>query len=74
MQPLCSSRWRGAALDGGKRTLNPLQRRIAGGCLLDREIDRLVRDAGFEIDRLDRFVHPGGPRVMSEMYRGVARR
>lgn len=31
-----------------QRRLNPLWRRIAGGCNLDRRIDRLIRDAGFE--------------------------
>jgi SAM-dependent methyltransferase len=51
---------------------NPIQRRIGCGCELDRPIDALVRAAGLSIERLDRFV-PGGPRMFSEMYRGIAR-
>lgn len=55
-----------------QRRLNPLQRRIAGGCRLDRPIDELVASGGFEIRGLDRFVHDPGPRALSEMYRGHA--
>jgi len=53
---------------------NPLHRRLAGGCELERPIDRLVRDAGFTIVRLARYLHPGGPRIFSEMYEGAALR
>jgi SAM-dependent methyltransferase len=52
---------------------NPLHRRIAGGCQLQRPIDRVVGEAGFSIERLTRYVHPGGPRIFSEMYEGAAR-
>ncbi len=51
--------------------LTPLQRRIAGGCHLNRPIDRLVTDAGFEITSLDRYYVPG-PRFFGFMYEGVA--
>ncbi len=51
----------------------PIQRRIAGGCHLARPIDRLVREAGFEMDRLERFVQPRAPRILAEMYRGEGR-
>jgi len=51
---------------------NGLQKRLAGGCHLNRPIDTLVRSAGFAIERLD---HPPmkGPRVASYLYRGSAR-
>jgi ubiquinone/menaquinone biosynthesis C-methylase UbiE len=52
--------------------LNPLQRVIGCGCNMNRPIDRLVRQAGFELDELDRFVH-SGPRLLAEFYRGAAR-
>lgn len=52
---------------------NPLHSRIAGGCQLQRPIDALLLGAGFRIERLDRYVHPGGPRIFSEMYEGIAR-
>lgn len=51
----------------------PIQRRIACGCHLSRPIDRLVREAGFQMERLERFVQPHAPRIMAEMYRGAAR-
>ena len=49
----------------------PLQRRLAGGCHLNRPIDRLVSDAGFSTTRLDRYT-VRGPKIMSSMYEGVA--
>jgi len=52
----------------------PIQRRIAGGCHLSRPIDRLVRAAGFDVERLERFVQPHAPRILAEMYRGAGRR
>jgi SAM-dependent methyltransferase len=44
-----------------------------GGCDLDREIDRMIRDAGFRIEKLERFQF-GQPKFLSTMYRGLARR
>jgi len=51
--------------------LDPIQRRLAGGCHLNREPDRLLREAGFRIERLDRFGVPG-PRVIMSLYGGSA--
>jgi ubiquinone/menaquinone biosynthesis C-methylase UbiE len=53
--------------------LNPIHRRIADGCHMNRRIDALVRDGGFALEKLDRFRYQG-PRVLAEMYRGVALR
>lgn len=53
--------------------LNPLQNKVAGGCNLDRDIEALVRAAGFEIDHAKQFAI-AGPKTMSWMYTGVARR
>jgi SAM-dependent methyltransferase len=53
--------------------LNPLWRRIADGCNLNRPIDRLVLDAGFALGELERFRYKG-PAILSNMYRGVATR
>jgi SAM-dependent methyltransferase len=49
----------------------PIQKRIAGGCHLTRDIGALVRGAGFEMERFKRF-QISGPKVMSAMYSGVA--
>ena len=51
---------------------NPIERVIACGCNLNRPIDALIRQGGLKIDRLDRFLLPGVPRIVGEMYRGLA--
>ena len=52
--------------------LTPLQRRVSGGCHLDRPIDRLLAEGGFELDSLDH-PHMPGPAAFSYLYRVVAR-
>lgn len=52
--------------------LTPIQRRVAGGCHLDRRIDGLITGSGFEMLRL-RTYHLTGPRVIGYTYEGVAR-
>jgi ubiquinone/menaquinone biosynthesis C-methylase UbiE len=53
--------------------LTPVQRRIGGGCHLDRPIDRLLSEAGFEIGEVRNY-HLKGPKTFGYMYEGVARR
>ena len=53
--------------------LNPLQRIIGAGCNMNRKIDELITAAGFEIMTLDRFLMPKSPRILAEMYRGIAK-
>lgn len=57
-----------------QRRWTPLQRLLAGGCRLDVPVDERIRDAGLEIDSLDRYEAHRAPRVLAQMYRGVARR
>jgi len=52
---------------------NPIQMIIAAGCNMNRKIDAMIEDVGFEITELDRFSLPNAPRILAEMYRGVAR-
>jgi len=52
---------------------NPIQKIIGAGCNMNRKIDELIKNAGFEITTLDRFLMPDAPRILAEMYRGVAR-
>jgi SAM-dependent methyltransferase len=52
--------------------LTPFWRRIAGGCHLNRPIDRLIEASGFEILEIERG-YVSGPRVGAYFYRGVAR-
>jgi ubiquinone/menaquinone biosynthesis C-methylase UbiE len=51
--------------------LTPVQRRIAGGCHLNRPIDELVAGAGLEVARLDNFFMPG-VKAFGYMFEGVA--
>jgi ubiquinone/menaquinone biosynthesis C-methylase UbiE len=51
---------------------NPLQKIIGVGCNMNRPIDQLIRTAGFQIAQLDRFILPKSPRLLAEMYQGIA--
>lgn len=51
--------------------LTPLQRRLAGGCHLNRPIDALVTQAGFRLTRLENFYLPG-PKSYGYTFEGVA--
>lgn len=51
--------------------LTPFQKRVAGGCHLNRAIDRLIQEAGLRIDLLDRF-HVRGPKIATYLYAGRA--
>ena len=51
--------------------LNPFWQRFSGGCRLNRKIDDLLSDAGFQIGRLATGYIPG-PKVMTFFYEGAA--
>jgi ubiquinone/menaquinone biosynthesis C-methylase UbiE len=53
--------------------LTPIWTRVAGGCHLNRPIDRLIEDAGLRIEQLQTD-YMSGPRPMTFMYEGRARR
>jgi ubiquinone/menaquinone biosynthesis C-methylase UbiE len=53
--------------------LTPLWRRFAGGCHLNRNVDDLVRDAGFALIDM-RTGYVPGPRAFTFMYEGRATR
>ncbi len=50
---------------------NPIQKRFAGGCHVNRVIDRLILDSGFKILGHKRF-YMEGPKIFSYMYGGIA--
>lgn len=56
-----------------QKLLGPVVRVIGSGCRMNRKIDELISSAGLEIVALDRFRMPNTPRILAEMYRGVAR-
>lgn len=53
---------------------NPIQKVVGCGCNLNRPIDRLIRDAGLQISKLDRYQMPDTPRIFGEIYRGAAKK
>jgi len=65
----------GLAPDAGVRRwqhrLNPAWSRMAGGCNLDRDIPRLIRQAGFEL-KMDERMYVPGLRMFSYNYWGMA--
>jgi len=67
----------GLAPDEGVRRwqhrLEPIQKRLFGGCHLTRPIADLVRDAGFTITRLDTYYEKGSPKIVGANSLGVAR-
>ena len=61
-------------VEAWQQRLNPLWRRIAGGCNMNRRIDRLIGEAGFDITHLETGYLLKGPRVLTYTYEGRARR
>jgi len=57
-----------------QRRLEPVNRRIAGGCTLTRGITDLIVAAGFEVQSLDNYYLPGDPKPFGYLYEGRARR
>ena len=52
--------------------MNGFQGQVCGGCNLNRDIERLVRDAGFTFDQIDKYYMKGGPKFATFLTRGVA--
>jgi len=65
----------GRSPDGGvaawQDRLTPMWKRVAGGCHLNRPVDALIREAGFQISELQTGYLPG-PRPMTYTYQGAA--
>ena len=52
--------------------MNPLWRRVAGGCNMDRDIPALLKEGGFTIEEDNRMYIPG-LRILSYNFWGAAR-
>lgn len=52
--------------------LTPVVKLIGAGCQVNRPIDYLVSKSGLQIITLERFAMAQTPRILGEMYRGVA--
>jgi len=58
-------------VQGWQRRIEPLWKKIGGGCHLTRKADQLIADAGFLVPELDNGYQPG-PRWAAYMTHGVA--
>lgn len=54
-----------------QKKMTPYWKRVAGGCHLDRDIPKLLLDAGFTLESLETRYLPG-PRMLTYNYWGVA--
>jgi len=60
-----------AAIARWQDRVTPVWKHLAGGCHLNREPERMVREAGFRIDSLETGYAPG-PRLLTYLYEGRA--
>ena len=63
-----------AAVARWQQRVNPLWRKLLGGCNLNRPITRWITDAGFSIVNLDQMYLPGTPRIAGFNVWGSAER
>jgi len=60
-----------AAVRKWQRRVNPIWKKLVGGCNLDREIPVLIEEAGFTIKQLQQ-KYIKGPKIATYQYFGVA--
>jgi len=61
-----------AAVKRWQDRINPVWKKIAGGCNLNRDIPHLLREGGFDVRELDTMYVPGTPRIAAFTYWGYA--
>lgn len=52
--------------------LDPVQKRVAGGCHLSRPIAAMLEGAGFRVERMRHAYEKGAPKPFGYLYEGVA--
>jgi ubiquinone/menaquinone biosynthesis C-methylase UbiE len=55
-----------------QRRLEPLNKRLAGGCHLTRRIPALIEQAGFVVEQLDTYYFKGEPKAFGYTFEGRA--
>jgi ubiquinone/menaquinone biosynthesis C-methylase UbiE len=55
-----------------QRRIEPLNKRLAGGCHLTRHISDLIEQAGFTVEQLDTYYFKGEPKPFGYTYEGRA--
>ena len=66
----------GAAPDAGVRKwqdrINPVWKKVAGGCNINREVPLALEEAGFVLGELDTMYLPQTPKIAAFQYWGYA--
>lgn len=66
----------GHAPDAGvarwQRRIEPVHRRLTGGCHLTRSIPDFIEKAGFAVDQLEEYYADGEPRIFGYTFEGIA--
>lgn len=62
-----------ASLQRWQDRINPLWKKLFGGCHINRDMPELLSAAGFRIERLEAGYMDGAPRIAGYRYRGFAR-
>ena len=55
-----------------QQRINPVWRRLAGGCNLNRDIPQLLDEGGFDTERIDTMYLPSTPKIAGFNYWGTA--
>jgi ubiquinone/menaquinone biosynthesis C-methylase UbiE len=61
------------ATEKWQRRIEPLNKKLAGGCHLTRDIPEYLRKAGFQIEQLDTYYFEGEPKPFGFTFEGRAR-
>ena len=62
------------AIQAWQRRFTPVQKVVGDGCHLDRDIESLIRSAGFRFIEIKKFYMEKVPRIGGYLYRGIARK
>ena len=60
------------AVQTWQHRLEPVQRRLVGGCHLTRQIADIIGEAGFTVSDLETFYEKGAPKVIGATSLGIA--
>ena len=52
--------------------INPIWKRLAGGCNINRRVPQLIEESGFKIEDIDTMYLPGSPKFAAFQYWGSA--
>ena len=59
-------------VESWQHRLEPLNKRLAGGCHLTRRIPEVIEQAGFVVEKLDSYYFRGEPKVFGYTFEGCA--